>query len=112
MRISSLSNQDLELTQTSCADASTFGFLNFVTRPFGGFCADRIYVRYGVKGKKYFTVALGFLQGAMALALGLVSPPSRREDWLDWALTTLAAVRAPGLPRKEIGRASCRERVS
>ncbi|KAL8290609.1 hypothetical protein RQP46_002867 [Phenoliferia psychrophenolica] len=52
--------------------ASTFGFLNFVTRPLGGFLADRIYVRYGVKGKKYFTVFLGFLQGAMSLGLGLV----------------------------------------
>ncbi|KAK4702453.1 MFS transporter, NNP family, nitrate/nitrite transporter, partial [Phenoliferia sp. Uapishka_3] len=51
--------------------ASTFGFLNFVTRPMGGFLADRIYIRYGVKGKKYFSVILGFIMGAMALGMGL-----------------------------------------
>ncbi|KAK4703292.1 MFS transporter, NNP family, nitrate/nitrite transporter, partial [Phenoliferia sp. Uapishka_3] len=51
--------------------ASVFGFLNFVTRPLGGFLADRIYVRYGVKGKKHFTVILGILQGAFSLGMGL-----------------------------------------
>ncbi|GAA6042048.1 hypothetical protein JCM8097_004079 [Rhodosporidiobolus ruineniae] len=52
---------------------STFGFLNLVTRPFGGFLADRLYRRFGLAGKKYSTVVLGFLQGMMSLALGLYS---------------------------------------
>ncbi|GAA5870769.1 hypothetical protein JCM3774_001673 [Rhodotorula dairenensis] len=50
---------------------SVFGFMNIVTRPAGGFLGDALYRRYGVKGKKYITIALGFLQGAMALAFGL-----------------------------------------
>ncbi|GAA5967836.1 hypothetical protein JCM11641_005781 [Rhodosporidiobolus odoratus] len=53
--------------------ASMFGFLNFVTRPFGGFMADRLYARYGIGAKKFATVILGFLQGMMALAFGLYS---------------------------------------
>lgn len=53
--------------------ASTFGFMNIVTRPSGGFIGDWLYKRYGVKGKKYITVVLGFLQGAMSLAFGLYS---------------------------------------
>lgn len=65
----SLAHPDAE----SFADASVFGFLNFVTRPLGGFLGDYIYRYYGIKGKKYLTVALGFLQGAMSLAMGLVS---------------------------------------
>ncbi|GAA5897945.1 hypothetical protein JCM8208_003198 [Rhodotorula glutinis] len=50
---------------------STFGFLNLVTRPAGGWFADRIYAYYGIKAKKYLTAVLGFLMGAMSLALGL-----------------------------------------
>ncbi|GJN90906.1 hypothetical protein Rhopal_003920-T1 [Rhodotorula paludigena] len=49
---------------------SVFGFLNIVTRPFGGYLADRLYARYGIKSKKYVTIALGFLQGAMSIGYG------------------------------------------
>lgn len=52
---------------------STFGFLNLVTRPFGGFLADRLYARYGLKAKKYVTIVLGVLEGAMSIAFGAVS---------------------------------------
>lgn len=51
--------------------ASTFGFLNVITRPLGGILADRLYKKFGVKGKKYFAVTLGIMQGAIALGLGL-----------------------------------------
>jgi len=53
---------------------STFGFLNVVTRPFGGWLGDKIYMskRFGgVRAKKYLTIVLGVLQGAMSLAYGL-----------------------------------------
>ncbi|GAA5939386.1 uncharacterized protein JCM15063_004506 [Sporobolomyces koalae] len=53
---------------------STFGFLNILTRPFGGYLGDKIYTskRFGgVRGKKYLTVAMGFLQGIVTLAYGL-----------------------------------------
>ncbi|BGP48644.1 hypothetical protein JCM10450v2_004520 [Rhodotorula kratochvilovae] len=50
---------------------SVFGFLNLVTRPAGGWIADMLYRRYGIKSKKYITLVLGVLQGAMSLALGL-----------------------------------------
>ncbi|BGO91810.1 hypothetical protein NBRC10512_007607 [Rhodotorula toruloides] len=49
---------------------STFGFLNLVTRPFGGYLADRLYARYGLKAKKYVTIVLGVLEGAMSIAFG------------------------------------------
>ncbi|GAA5874369.1 hypothetical protein JCM16303_005829 [Sporobolomyces ruberrimus] len=54
--------------------ASTFGFLNVFTRPFGGWLGDKVYTskRFGgVRAKKYLTIVLGFLQGAMSLAYGL-----------------------------------------
>lgn len=54
-------------------DASTFGFLNLFTRPLGGVFGDLIYRRYGVAGKKWLTLSLGFMQGAISLAMGLVS---------------------------------------
>ncbi|GAA5913646.1 uncharacterized protein JCM6883_004037 [Sporobolomyces salmoneus] len=53
---------------------STFGFLNIVTRPFGGYLGDKVYTmkRFGgVRAKKYLTIVLGFLQGVMTLAYGL-----------------------------------------
>jgi len=51
--------------------ASIFGFLNFVTRPAGGYLGDLIYRRFGVKGKKFLAISLGFMQGVFALAFGL-----------------------------------------
>ncbi|GAA5966679.1 hypothetical protein JCM21900_005651 [Sporobolomyces salmonicolor] len=51
--------------------ASTFGFLNVITRPLGGYVGDKLYPRFGVTGKKYLTITLGFLQGMMAIAYGL-----------------------------------------
>jgi len=50
---------------------STFGFLNIVTRPTGGFLADFLYKRFGVPGKKYLTLGLGFGQGLVAIGLGV-----------------------------------------
>ncbi|GAA5821556.1 hypothetical protein JCM3770_006822 [Rhodotorula araucariae] len=57
---------------------SIFGFLNVITRPAGGWIADMLYRRYGIKSKKYITVVLGFLQGAMSLALGLYNLTKHR----------------------------------
>lgn len=37
--------------------ASVFGLLNVWTRPLGGFIADLLYARYGIKSKKYWTLA-------------------------------------------------------
>jgi NNP family nitrate/nitrite transporter-like MFS transporter len=54
---------------------SMFGFLNVVTRPFGGWLGDKIYTskRFGgVRAKKYLTIVLGVLQGLMSLSYGLV----------------------------------------
>ncbi|GAA5880529.1 hypothetical protein JCM8547_002038 [Rhodosporidiobolus lusitaniae] len=53
---------------------SAFGLMNIVTRPFGGYLADRLYARYKTPTvKKYITITLGFLQGMMSLAYGLYS---------------------------------------
>ena len=37
---------------------AVFGILNFVTRPFGGYCGDLIYKRYGVPGKKFMMLSM------------------------------------------------------
>jgi NNP family nitrate/nitrite transporter-like MFS transporter len=47
------------------------GFLNLVTRPFGGFAGDWIYKWFGTKGKKYWTLICGLVMGATFLAGGL-----------------------------------------
>ncbi|KAG8771705.1 hypothetical protein FRB91_000940 [Serendipita sp. 411] len=51
--------------------ASIFGLLNIFTRPFGGYLGDVVYRRFGTVGKKYLTLACGFIQGAMALGMGI-----------------------------------------
>ncbi|KIM76890.1 hypothetical protein PILCRDRAFT_825891 [Piloderma croceum F 1598] len=50
---------------------SIFGFLNLVTRPFGGYFGDVIYRKFGTKGKKYLTLLCGLVMGASFLAGGL-----------------------------------------
>lgn len=39
--------------------AAVFGLLNIWTRPIGGWWADLVYTRWGVRGKKYLTAVLG-----------------------------------------------------
>ncbi|KAM0788184.1 hypothetical protein ACM66B_001343 [Microbotryomycetes sp. NB124-2] len=60
--------------------AAIFGLLNIVTRPAGGFIADIIYKRVGTKhgttAKKFWYGWLCFMQGAMALWVGLLDPTS------------------------------------
>ncbi|KAF8599086.1 putative high affinity nitrate transporter protein 2 [Ceratobasidium sp. AG-I] len=48
-----------------------YGLLNIWTRPLGGFIGDVVYRRWGVPGKKYFMLMCGFVEGALAIALGL-----------------------------------------
>ncbi|CAE6377573.1 unnamed protein product [Rhizoctonia solani] len=48
-----------------------YGLLNVWTRPLGGLIGDVVYRRWGVPGKKWFMLLCGFLEGAMAIALGL-----------------------------------------
>ncbi|KAJ7659074.1 nitrate/nitrite porter, partial [Mycena polygramma] len=50
---------------------SIFGFLNFVTRPFGGYLGDAVYRKHGTKGKKFLTLFCGFVMGVGFLAGGL-----------------------------------------
>ncbi|GAA5871489.1 hypothetical protein JCM8547_001357 [Rhodosporidiobolus lusitaniae] len=53
---------------------SAFGLMSIVSRPFGGYLADRLYAHYKTPTvKKYITITLGFLQGMMSLAYGLYS---------------------------------------
>ncbi|KAJ7215113.1 major facilitator superfamily domain-containing protein [Mycena haematopus] len=47
---------------------SIFGFLNLVTRPFGGYLGDVVYRKYGTKGKKYLTLLCGLVMGVACLA--------------------------------------------
>ncbi|KAJ7654749.1 nitrate/nitrite porter [Mycena rosella] len=50
---------------------SIFGFLNLVTRPFGGYLGDAVYRKYGTKGKKFLTLFCGLIMGVGFLAGGL-----------------------------------------
>lgn len=45
--------------------------MNIVTRPVGGYLGDVVYRRFGVPGKKWSMLAFAFINGCMALALGL-----------------------------------------
>merc|ERR1711939_936202 len=51
--------------------AAIYGFMNICFRFFGGFFADLLLPRFGVRGKKYYAMALCFLQGCFCLGLGL-----------------------------------------
>jgi len=49
---------------------SIFGFLNLVTRPFGGYVGDVVYRKYGTAGKKWWTLICGLLLGVSCMAGG------------------------------------------
>ncbi|KAI9568713.1 major facilitator superfamily domain-containing protein [Boletus coccyginus] len=51
--------------------ACTFGFMNVVARPLGGYCSDLAYLRWGVPGKKYLIIFLGIVQGVLSISLGV-----------------------------------------
>ncbi|BGP16635.1 hypothetical protein JCM10213_000449 [Rhodosporidiobolus nylandii] len=77
--------------------ASTFGFLNFVTRPFGGYLGDMVYRRWGIQAKKWLTISMGFLQGMFSLGFGIYSlqkyNAGQRPDLnIQMGLVTLMAV--------------------
>ncbi|KAF9480636.1 putative high affinity nitrate transporter [Pholiota conissans] len=58
-------------TQTTAGYyTSILGFLNLVTRPFGGYLGDVVYRRYGTKGKKAWTLLSGLIMGISLLAGG------------------------------------------
>jgi NNP family nitrate/nitrite transporter-like MFS transporter len=50
---------------------SLYGLLNIWTRPSGGIIGDFVYSRYGVPGKKYWMLGVGFIQGLFAVGLGV-----------------------------------------
>ena len=50
--------------------ASLYGFLNVFTRPLGGYVADRLYAKFGIKAKKYCCLTLGALQGVFTIGFG------------------------------------------
>jgi len=59
------------------------GFMNLVTRPFGGYVGDVIYRKYGTPGKKYWTLACGFIMGLTALAGGFYLVDTRAPKQAD-----------------------------
>lgn len=60
--------------------ASIFGLMNIWTRPLGGFIADILYAKYGIKWKKYWTIACGVLQGLFCLGFGLLLERETKPD--------------------------------
>ncbi|TEB28698.1 nitrate transporter [Coprinellus micaceus] len=56
--------------QTAGYYTSIFGFLNLVTRPFGGYVGDVVYRRWGTQGKKWWTIACGLIMGVSTIAGG------------------------------------------
>lgn len=59
------------MTDFALQFVSYSGFLNVVTRPFGGYFGDTVYKRYGTKGKKYLMLICGLIMGVAFLAGGL-----------------------------------------
>lgn len=59
---------------------STFGLLNFFTRPAGGFVGDLVYRRWGVPGKKYWMLSCGILQGVLSIGLGFYIDSAKKPD--------------------------------
>lgn len=51
--------------------AGIYGLLNVFARLLGGYFGDLIYVKFGVPGKKYLTIACGVVQGLLSVGLGL-----------------------------------------
>ena len=47
------------------------GFLNFATRPLGGYLGDVMYRSYGTKGKKFMTLLCGLFMGVVCIAGGI-----------------------------------------
>jgi NNP family nitrate/nitrite transporter-like MFS transporter len=73
--------------------ASTFGLLNFFTRPTGGLVADLLYRRWGVPGKKYWMLSCGVLQGVLSIGLGFYIDSAKKPDLATIiALTCLVAL--------------------
>src|SRR5882762_8753853 len=60
-----------EMANLSSVKLTYSGFLNLVTRPFGGYFGDVIYRKFGTKGKKYLTLFCGLAMGASFLAGGI-----------------------------------------
>ncbi|KAI0396662.1 nitrate transporter [Xylariaceae sp. FL0594] len=56
--------------------AAVFGFLNFATRPLGGFASDLVYRATGrsLWAKKALVVACGLLTGALLIVIGRLDP--------------------------------------
>ncbi|KAI1304510.1 major facilitator superfamily domain-containing protein [Xylaria venustula] len=56
--------------------AAIFGFLNFVTRPLGGFCSDYLYrvTSRNLWAKKTVIVVCGVLTGALLVIIGQLDP--------------------------------------
>ncbi|KAI1158175.1 nitrite transporter [Nemania serpens] len=71
--------------------AAIFGFLNFVTRPLGGFVSDYLYKVTGrsLWAKKIWIVVCGVLTGAFLITIGMLDP---RELPVLLGLVSLMAV--------------------
>jgi NNP family nitrate/nitrite transporter-like MFS transporter len=50
---------------------SIFGFLNLVTRPYGGYLGDVVYRYWGTRAKKYWTILCGLVMGIFCLVGGV-----------------------------------------
>lgn len=76
-------------------DKNISGFLNLVTRPFGGYVGDVVYRRWGTQGKKWWTIACGLIMGVSTIAGGFYIAGHKtgslpdREFLLDFAFPTL-----------------------
>jgi len=71
---------------TSGYYTSIFGFLNIVTRPFGGYVGDAVYRRWGTPGKKWWTLACGLIMGASTIGGGFYLSNHAKPDLPDLAI--------------------------
>jgi len=59
-------------SQTAGNWAATFGLLNIITRPLGGYISDVLYRKKGLTTKKWWLIFLGIIQGVFFIWIGFV----------------------------------------
>ncbi|TFK21047.1 nitrate transporter [Coprinopsis marcescibilis] len=81
---------------------SIFGFLNLVTRPFGGYVGDVVYRKYGTKGKKWWTLVCGLLMAGSCIGGGFYLTSHREASSLP-SLSIVMAVFSVAAIFSELG---------
>jgi len=78
-------------TETAAAVASIFGFMNIFARGLGGFCSDKMNVKYGVQGRIWVQLILLLCEGIFILIF-----PSMDKLWASILVLTVFSIFVQG----------------